>query len=98
MTWSPTWPAWGVTVASGSDGWSTGAGTLSSDNSTALLRLDNGIVLSGTVSAGCTTITWNNTSLWKKVVPPTVITDVHIIAYVVCRVASLAVAGETERA
>jgi hypothetical protein len=61
----------------GSGGWSFGVLTLSPDNATATVVLDGAVALDGNVSDGCATITWNNTSVWRKV--DTSIKLVHLL-------------------
>lgn len=62
LAWAPAYPAWAPTCASGGCGWSTGAATLAADNRSATIAFDSGVKLTGTVSADCTLITWDNDS------------------------------------
>jgi hypothetical protein len=81
LTWaSPAAPgAWTATMLSGG-GWGVGRGQFAADNMTTTIAFDSGVNLTGSVTDGCATITWDNDSVWEKYVPPPVITDVHIVA------------------
>jgi hypothetical protein len=67
--------------SSGSCGWASGAGQLAADNATLTIKFDNQVNLRGSVSANCSTFSFDNNSTWKALgPPPTPITDVHIVA------------------
>lgn len=80
--------AWSVPAASGAwtatmlkgGGWNVGKAQLAPDNATVSIAFDSGVNLTGAVTDGCATISWDNDSVWKLYVPPPVVTDVHIIA------------------
>lgn len=84
LTWAnpPAPGAWAVTYLNAPVGpsWTAGVGQLSADNLTTTLLLNSGGSLRGTVSGGCSTITWDDGSNWKAVPAPPLITDVHIVA------------------
>lgn len=47
--------------------WDIGFGQLSPDNTTVTIALDSlSVTLTGTVSADCQTISWDNNSTWKR--------------------------------
>ena len=60
--------------------WTAGVGQFSADNLTTSLLLNSGSSLHGSVTGGCSTITWNDGSIWKATPAPPTITDVHIVA------------------
>lgn len=74
----PSFPAGAFTstFVSGGGGWGLGEGQLSADNSTATISFDTGISLHGNVTDGCTTISWDNGSSWRKSLKK----RVHVVA------------------
>ena len=78
LAWSPGPPNWQATALQGG-GWGQGDASFGADNLTASISFDTGVKLNGNVSANCSVIEWDNGSVWKAVVTPAVITDVHII-------------------
>jgi hypothetical protein len=82
MNWTtPAAPgAWTVTMISGG-GWRVGTGQFSADNTTTTVSFDSGVKLQGNVSDKCSTIVWDNDSIWKvRPPPPPPITDVHVVS------------------
>jgi hypothetical protein len=59
------------------EGWTFGAGQLGAGNTTVTLTLDNGLTLTGNVSADCGTLFWDNGSSWAR---KSGIDVVHIVA------------------
>lgn len=77
LTWRGTSAgAFSSIAISGETGWALGLGAFSADNATATISFDTGVVLNGTVSEGCSIITWDNGSSWKKALRKVV----HVVA------------------
>lgn len=67
LDWTPDLGAGAFSaVAIRGGGWTLGQGFISADNTTATIVFDTGVSLSGNVTDGCTTIMWNNTSIWRQ--------------------------------
>jgi hypothetical protein len=70
LNWTATAGQWSATYINPvPNGWTSAVGRFNTDNSSATITFNTGLQLTGTVDASCSTISWDNDSVWKAVPP-----------------------------